>query len=103
MGGGVKSMNELFKKAYAEKLSELLGMVVLRPKSEKDLSAFPFVEEDDNVVYKDTNGVTVPLDKVVIETTKNTFKIKIVPRNPLSEVMCTPLFTTENFYVVKKP
>lgn len=86
---------------YLREIFVAFNMIVLRP-STSDLSAFSFAEKDNQVVFQDTNGDSVPLDKVVIETQETTFNIKSLPKNKLSELMCTPLAETDKFYVVRK-
>lgn len=87
--------------SYIQDLMKHINMVVLRPTS-LDLSAFTFKEEGNVVNFSDSNGMLVPLSNVYIETDTKTYYIKQVPKNKLSDMMCTPLAETENYYVVKK-
>lgn len=61
-----------------------------------------FEETEEGVVYRDTSGYDIPLDRISIESPNGTYLLSTVRKNNLTKKLLKILAETDNYYIVRR-
>jgi hypothetical protein len=76
-------------------------LIVRLDERNKTLDFLSFKDTENGVVYADTSGYEIPLDRITVESEGRNFMLKTINKSELAKFMLDILGETENFYIVK--
>lgn len=76
-------------------------LIVRLDKRNKTLDFLSFRDTENGVVYADTSGYELPLDRITVESGDGSFMLRTVEKSELSKVICDILGETDKYYIVR--
>jgi hypothetical protein len=76
-------------------------LIVRLDERNKNLDFLSFKDTENGVVYADTSGYEISLDRITVESGNGTFMLKTVKKTDLAKFMLEVLGETENYYIIK--